>query len=99
MHISFGKKFLARFLAYFSPLRAGRYKSHNTRQTHSDKAAFEGRQRAPSIPIAKSSTPLSRRLWAGRSTSSCDLPSVIRIPILGTSSLAPDSGLKLFSRM
>lgn len=49
--------------------------------------------------MANSSIPASLRLCAGGITSSCDFPSVMRIPILGTSGLDPDSGLKLFSRM
>lgn len=49
--------------------------------------------------MANSSIPASLRLCAGGITSSCDFPSVMRIPILGTPALDPDSGLKLFSRM
>lgn len=50
------------------------------------------------IPMANSSIPASFRLCAGGMTSSWDFPSVMRIPILGTPGLEPDSGLKLFSR-
>lgn len=49
--------------------------------------------------MANTSTPASLRLCAGRVTSSCDFPSVSKIPILGTPGLDPDSGLKLFSRI
>lgn len=49
--------------------------------------------------MANTSTPAALSLCAGGITSSCDLPSVSRIPILGTPGLDPDSGLKLFSRM
>lgn len=51
------------------------------------------------IPMANNSIPASLRLWAGPMTSSWDFPSVIRIPIFGTSVLDPDSDLKLFSRI
>lgn len=48
--------------------------------------------------MAKTSIPASLRLCAGGMTSSCDFPSVMRIPILGMPGRDPDSGLKLFSR-
>lgn len=53
----------------------------------------------PSLPIAKSSTPVLRRLSAGGITSSWDFPSVIKIPILGIPTRDPDSGLKQFSKI
>lgn len=51
------------------------------------------------LPMAKSSIPASFRSCAGTSTASCDLPSVISIPILGTLLLDPASVLKLFFSM
>ena len=51
------------------------------------------------LPIANSSTPALRRLSAGGITSSWDLPSVMRIPIFGTPTREPDSGLKQFSNI
>lgn len=51
------------------------------------------------LPIANSSMPAFLRLSAGGMTSSCDFPSVMRIPILGNPSREPDSGLKQFSEI